>query len=49
MEELPEDDDLCALEEMIISRQWSDAYPDDEDDDTIFLLPDYPPDFRPAA
>lgn len=51
MEELPFDPDLRALEEMMISQQWQESYSDDEseDDDTVWLLPDIPPGFIPAA
>ena len=49
MEELHHDPDLSALEEMIVSYRWNDAYLDDEDDEEVFLFPTMPGDFRPAA
>lgn len=49
MEELPNYPDLRALEEMINDQQWNGPFLEDEEDDERWLIPDVPPDFRPAA
>lgn len=51
MEELPNVPNLRALEEMINDQQWNSPFmaDDDEEEDTYWLIPDVPPDFRPAA
>ena len=41
MEELHDDPNLYALEEMMINHQWNDfASEEDFDDDELFLMPE---------
>ena len=52
MEDLHLDPDLTSLEEMIVNQRWDEPYLDedtDSEEEAIFLIPQVPFGFRPAA